>query len=134
MTFKKGYKPWNKGKKGVQVAWNKGMLGYLALDKHYKWNGGKRITNQGYIEIKSSNHPFKNKQGYVPKHRLVVEKYLKRYLTKDEIIHHINGDTKDNRIKNLYLFSKRWEHCVYHRYVNSNKIKLINKSNIIQRK
>lgn len=27
MPFKKGYKPWNKGKVGVQEAWNKGVKG-----------------------------------------------------------------------------------------------------------
>ena len=129
--FIKNYTPWNKGKKGFQIAWNKGLKGYHSGKKHYNWKGGKRITSQGYLEIKSSNHPFKNKQGYVPKHRLVVEKHLKRYLTKLEIIHHINEIKTDNRIKNLYLFSKRWQHCVYHRFVNNGKREPITKSNLI---
>ena len=112
------------------IPWNKGLKGYHAGNKHYNWKGGKRTTSEGYLEIKSPDHPFKNKQGYVPKHRLVVEKYLGRYLTKLEIIHHINEITTDNRIKNLYLFHNRWAHCVYHRFVNNGKGKIITKSNI----
>lgn len=149
--FSKGNVPWNKGLKG----WNSGKDNPFFGKKHSKkskvkihksliktysnplnhprWKGGKRITDQGYIEIKSPNHPFKNKQGYVPEHRLVVEKYLGRYLTKSEIIHHINENPADNRIKNLYLFSKRWKHGVYHRFLNAGKIKPITKSNIINR-
>jgi hypothetical protein len=117
--FTKGYTPWNKGK-----------IGYNSGEKHYHWQGGKRTTNQGYIEIKSPKHPFRNKQGYVPKHRVVVEKRLGRFLTKDEIIHHINEVPTDNRIKNLYLFAKRWQHAVYHRFVKRGKVKPITKSNI----
>jgi hypothetical protein len=114
-----------------QIAWNKGLIGYNAGKKHYHWQGGKRISSQGYIEIKSPEHPFKNKQGYVPKHRLVVEKYLGRYLTCKEIIHHIDENPLNNRIKNLYLFANRWKHCVYHRFLNAGKIERITHSNII---
>ena len=113
-----------------QVAWNKGLIGYNAGKKHYHWQGGKRTTNQGYIEIKSPNHPFKNKQGYVPEHRLVVEKYLGRCLARLEVIHHINEIKTDNHIKNLYLFEKRWQHCIYHRFINCGKTKPITKSNL----
>ena len=34
-SFKKGHSPWNKGKKNVQVAWNKG--------KHYHLENGKHV-------------------------------------------------------------------------------------------
>jgi len=149
--FFKGMIPWNKGKKVPQLSgknnpfWGKHhskkslsklsrslLKRYSNPVNHPRWKGGKRITNQGYIEIKSPNHPFKNKQGYVPLHRLVVEKYLGRYLTKNEIVHHINEIPTDNRIKNLYLFSKRWQHTVYHRFVKIGKVKPIIKSNITQ--
>lgn len=124
--------PWNKGKKGVQVPWNKGILGYLALEKHYKWNGGKRTTAQGYIELKSPNHPHKNKQGYVPEHRLVVEKALGRFLETTEIIHHIDENPQNNKIENLYLFVRRPDHAIYHRFVKRGKCERIVHSNIIQ--
>lgn len=53
----KGRTPWNKGKKGEQVAWNKGLKGWRAGEKHpwmakgkdhYNWRGG--ISRYGYTE------------------------------------------------------------------------------------
>ena len=72
-------------------------------NKHPCWKGGKTYDGSGYILIHSPNHPFAKKQGYVPEHRLVMEKHLGRYLEKWEIIHHINGIRNDNRIENLEL-------------------------------
>ena len=117
--FIKGYTPWNKGKSG-----------YNSGKKHYNWKGGIKFGSEGYKLIKSPNHPFRDKQGYVPEHRLAVEKHLGRYLTKAEVIHHINEIKTDNRIGNLYFFAKRWQHCVYHRFLNCNKIKPITESNL----
>lgn len=52
MKFTKGFTPWNKGKKGVQKAWNKGKkLGFIPKmafkkgenldEKAYQWRGDK---------------------------------------------------------------------------------------------
>ena len=48
-----------------------------------------------------------------PEHRLTVEEYLGVTLTKDQVIHHINGDKRDNRLENLQVMS-RAEHTGLH--------------------
>lgn len=81
-------------------------------EKTPAWRGG--ICHQGpYIQIKSNNHPFKDARGYVFEHRLVMEKYIGRYLTKNEVIHHIDGNRSNNLLDNLLLL-KRGEHASTH--------------------
>lgn len=97
--FRKGHIPYNKNKKRPE----------LSGKNHHAWKGG--IKNGGiYKYIYMPNHPFCTKQRYVLKHRLVMEKHIGRYLKPEEIVHHINGKTKDNNIKNLHLFSNQSEH------------------------
>ena len=67
-----------------------------------------------YIKIPSPYHPYKDKNGFVQEHRLIVENKLKRFLTPEEVIHHINEDKKDNRIENLMLFKNQKEHQKFH--------------------
>lgn len=74
------------------------------LEKSHFWKGGRIIDKDGYILVLVPVHPFANQNGYVREHRLVVEKYIGRYLTPDEVVHHINHKKDDNRIENLRLY------------------------------
>ncbi len=73
-------------------------------ENNYFWKGGK-TNSLGYILIKSPNHPFAGVRGYVAEHRLVMEEYIGRLVTKNEVVHHINGIKSDNRIENLQLMT-----------------------------
>lgn len=128
----KGKSSWNKGKKLPkewkiklsishlgQKAWNKNKkLPQFSGKNHPNWKGGK-YKNHNYIFIYKPDHPFATKQGYVFEHRLVMEKHLGRFLNLKEIIHHINSNPSDNRIKNLKLFKNFVYHLAYHRKIKN---------------
>lgn len=47
-------------------------------------------------------------------HRIVAEQILGRPLRKSEVVHHINGDKRDNRPENLMVFNNQKEHAKWH--------------------
>ena len=74
-------------------------------EKNHNWKGGKTVR-KGYVETRCESHPRAKRAGhYVPEQVLVMEKHLGRYLRDNEVVHHINGNKLDNRIKNLKLMN-----------------------------
>jgi|TARA_Y100000296_G_C4954322_1_gene147775 5-methylcytosine-specific restriction endonuclease McrA len=63
--------------------------------------------------IYAPNHHLADTKGYAPEHRLVAEAQLGRTITKDDHVHHINGDKTDNRPANLVVLSAQ-EHSQHH--------------------
>ena len=71
-------------------------------------NGHTIINDKGHVLEVCRNHPGAYKpKSYVPQHRLVMEKYLGRYLKKHERVHHINMNKTDNNINNLWLCDEK---------------------------
>ena len=77
---------------------------------HPEWKGG-RVLMKGYWHIYKPEHPHAVKGGkYVAEHRLVMEEKLGRYLTRKEVVHHVDGDRQNNHPDNLMMFPTNAKH------------------------
>lgn len=81
---------------------------------HKWWKGGLWKHHSGYVYINCPGHPRADKDGYVKRSCLVMEKTIGRYLRPGEVVHHINGTKDDDRPENLMLFSDDAEHQRHH--------------------
>ena len=95
-------------KAALSLKYPNGLKGELASN----WKGGK-VNKSGYVYIQAPDHPYCTKLGYVMEHRLLAEQALGRFLKKDEIVHHIDGDKANNDIENLEVLT-RSEHVMRH--------------------
>lgn len=103
---RKGAKQTVEAKRKISDA-NKGRI--LNPSKY----GGHTKDRNGYVYVYSPTHPHCSLDGYVMEHRLVMESHIGRYLNKDEVIHHINGDKKDNTLENLVIMTPT-DHMSFH--------------------
>jgi len=80
----------------------------LATMKRARAHSGYRL-----VLMRDHQHAFSN--GYLYEHRAVMEAVIGRYLTPKEQVHHINGDSRDNRPENLALVESMRMHRLLHR-------------------
>ena len=141
--FKKGFIPWNKGKKMILTEKAKKAnilkrgislskpfnfpetmrkvnppLGkkkkYSSRDREKK----QRVWRDGYVFIYCPERPSSRKIppdfGYILEHRAVMEDKIGRQIIPGEVIHHIDGCKSNNKIENLLLCQNSKEHNEVH--------------------
>jgi hypothetical protein len=102
-------------------------------NKNGNWRGGRLIrksrSGRCFIWVYKPNHPYpmKTGAGYVQEHRLIAEETLGRYLRRNEIVHHINGDGLDNRNCNLLICTISYHTWLHHRLGTLSPIQTINR-------
>lgn len=70
---------------------------------------GFTVSQKGYKYVTD----FSQKHKYKFEHRKIMEEHVQRPLTKEEVVHHIDGDKSNNNISNLYLTTAK-EHAYAH--------------------
>ena len=118
-SFCAGQTPWNKGLKNpyseeqlaiMRENGRKRIASTETREKHRKnmmgnrrsWNGGCFVEKNGYIM------KYVGDGNYVAEHRLIAENVLGRPLKSNECVHHVNGDTTDNKHSNLVICSRSY--------------------------
>lgn len=70
------------------------------------WKGGEYVASDGYKMVRVNSGTLNRKSGwnqYQKEHVYLIEKELNRKLTKNEIVHHIDGNKLNNSLNNLWL-------------------------------
>lgn len=73
------------------------------------WRGGRILVGR-YWYIHRPSHPHATGNGYVAEHRLLMEGVLGRTLLPGEVVHHKDGNPRNNDPANLELFASNGEH------------------------
>lgn len=79
---------------------------------HWNWkNGIRKSCNRLYVLM--PEHPFCMKNKYVRLSRLVMERYLGRYLSSSEIVLHLDKNSLNDNLDNLMLFTNRGDYIKF---------------------
>jgi len=79
------------------------------------WKGGRKIDHDGYILIRTPEHPHGNADNRVFEHRLIVERAMGKLLRRSAEVHHVNQIKSDNRNANLVACDSLSYHQLLHR-------------------
>ena len=89
---------------------------HLQKENSPNWKGGRYIDAHGYVMVHvGKNLEVKSKwESYQKEHVVVMEEQLGRKLTKDECVHHIDGNRQNNKLENLVVIPSNKHHKITH--------------------
>jgi len=91
--------------------------------KNPNWRGGRTTASTGYVLIRVGvGHPLADVRGYAYEHRLVAMAKIGRLLRKGEVVHHIDGNRKNNSWDNIEVHSSVAEHLARHRKTSGKRM------------
>jgi len=93
---------YGKGSKRCQACNNKYTGPNRLRENSGNWKGGVCRLYNGYVYPDDFFYSMAVR-GYIREHRLVMANHLGRCLQPFELVHHKNGNKKDNRLENLEL-------------------------------
>ena len=73
------------------------------------------LDNYRWHTIKDRSNPNRYAYGWVDKKHVLMHKFIVNELDPNRIVHHINGNTLDNRKSNLEVYSGRRAHNIKHK-------------------
>ena len=82
----------------------------VSREKNPAWTGGARVLLKGYWYCYAPDHPNRTKQNRMAEHRLVMETKLGRLLDPKEVVHHLDGNPRNNHPANLEVFATNTDH------------------------
>lgn len=96
-------------------------LANVRTRKHQKEAGAKanKIIIERYRGTGTKTYVKENGRH---QHRVVMERKLGRKLRKGEIVHHIDGNKKNNKLSNLQLVKNQSEHIKLHLKLGKGKL------------
>lgn len=101
-----GRRPWNKG-----------------IKRPPKHIGNVHSHSDGYPMVWVGLENLKS--GYMPLHRLIMSDHIGRLVTREEKVHHINGNREDYRIENLFLCRNMSHHRLVHHQLEHLAMQLV---------
>lgn len=110
----------HKGRASWTAASEESFRQKMSGEKNPAWKGGvmKRRSHGNhagaiYVRCPAAFLSMARADGYVMEHRLIVAEALGRCLTRSEVVHHKNHQSRDNRRENLQLFASNSDHKLF---------------------
>ena len=64
------------------------------------------VTKKGYVKVKRPDHKKADSRGFVSEHTLAAQQKYRREVKPNEVVHHRDGNKKNNHWGNLEIMTR----------------------------